>query len=327
MGYTPENISAAKVLIWDAGDGGSVLSGNRVMRHLLPQGLCPFRQLIPRIPTANLRATKCLQILSPSGEISCYIELPDAISDGDIGRVSFDFFLGASKQNYTSILFDVYCLFKVEATKELKDTIWNNWLVSLTEELGKCVPDDQHQEWYNRFLEDMVPKHSGSFDDAFFRETISPNVDFFQRLKEEMQDAFGLKGHRTTHTSPSVTNEILSSLRSITSAQDAKWNTASDLIDEGYKTLQRGKLADMLRTSTERAEVMAMVHRHRCGHPPLDRQHLPNPPSEEINDSSDSDNDSDKSDSESVQSSGPVLSDYDKSDGSEHEESTVGDSG
>ncbi|KAJ7830934.1 hypothetical protein B0H14DRAFT_2285121, partial [Mycena olivaceomarginata] len=39
MGYTPENVSAARVLIWDAGDGGSVLSGNRVMRHLLPQGV------------------------------------------------------------------------------------------------------------------------------------------------------------------------------------------------------------------------------------------------------------------------------------------------
>jgi hypothetical protein len=39
VGYTPENASAAKVLIWNAGDGGSVLSGGRVARHLLPQGI------------------------------------------------------------------------------------------------------------------------------------------------------------------------------------------------------------------------------------------------------------------------------------------------
>ncbi|KAJ7872775.1 hypothetical protein B0H14DRAFT_3562087, partial [Mycena olivaceomarginata] len=38
-GYTPENVSAARILIWEAGDGGSVLSGGRVARHLLPQGL------------------------------------------------------------------------------------------------------------------------------------------------------------------------------------------------------------------------------------------------------------------------------------------------
>lgn len=39
VGYTPENVSEARILIWDAGDGGSVLSGGRVMRHLLPQGV------------------------------------------------------------------------------------------------------------------------------------------------------------------------------------------------------------------------------------------------------------------------------------------------
>jgi hypothetical protein len=39
VGYTPENASAAKVLIWNAGDGGSVLSGGRVAHHLLPQGI------------------------------------------------------------------------------------------------------------------------------------------------------------------------------------------------------------------------------------------------------------------------------------------------
>lgn len=117
-----------------------------------------------------------------------------------------------------------------------------------------------------------------------------------------MQDAFSLKGHRKME------------------------HSASDLIDEGYRTLQRNELADMLRTSTERAEVMATVRRHRCGHPLPDQQHLPNPCNEEIDDSSDSDNNSDKSNSESVQSSGPV-SDCDKSDGSEHEERMIGDSG
>ncbi|KAJ7861536.1 hypothetical protein B0H14DRAFT_2349984, partial [Mycena olivaceomarginata] len=39
VGYMSENASAAKVLIWNAGDGDSVLSGGRVARHLLPQGI------------------------------------------------------------------------------------------------------------------------------------------------------------------------------------------------------------------------------------------------------------------------------------------------
>jgi hypothetical protein len=38
---------------------------------------------------------------------------------------------------------------------------------------------------------------------------------------------------------------------------------AKDLIDNGYTTLEKTKLADLLRTSTERAEVLAMIRQHR----------------------------------------------------------------
>ncbi|KAJ6449220.1 hypothetical protein C8R45DRAFT_1180873 [Mycena sanguinolenta] len=153
------------------------------------------------------------------------------------------FFASASKQNYTTILLDVYCLFKFEATKELKDAIWNNWVVNLTGELRKNVPDDELQEWHNRFHEDMVPKHGGSFDDPFFRETISPNVNFFQRLKEEMEKAFALKAHRKTHTSSSTTHEI-QTLTAMYRREKvhlfcpgrSKEHTATDLINEGYTT-------------------------------------------------------------------------------------------
>ncbi|KAJ7804194.1 hypothetical protein B0H14DRAFT_3154079 [Mycena olivaceomarginata] len=204
-------------------------------------------------------------------DILLYTELSDAISDSDIGRVCevlkllIFLFAGASKQNYTSILLDVYCLFKLEATKELKEAIWKQLAGQPDGGAGKCVPDDQLQEWHNRFQEDMVSKHGGSFDDPFFRETISPNVDFFQRLKEEMQEAFGLNCHRKTHTSPSVTNEIRMLMDMYRREQvhyfraGRKMEHASkDLIDAGYTKLDRGKLAELLRTSTERAEVMAM---------------------------------------------------------------------
>ncbi|KAJ7830933.1 hypothetical protein B0H14DRAFT_2365511 [Mycena olivaceomarginata] len=220
-------------------------------------------------------------------DILLYTELSDAISDGDIGRVCevlkllIFFFAGASKQNYTSILLDVYCLFKFEATKELKDAIWNNWLVSLTEELGKCVPDDQLQEWHNRFHEDMVPKHGGSEQVHYFRG-----------------------GRKMEHAS-------------------------KDVIDAGYTTLEKGKLAELLRTSTERAEVMATVRRHRRGHPPSDHPPLPNPSNEESN-VLDSDNDSDDGDSDSVQTGG-AKSDHNESDNPEYEEEeegrTIGGSG
>jgi hypothetical protein len=139
-------------------------------------------------------------------------------------------------------------------------------LVSLTEELGKCVPNDQLQEWHNRFHEDMVPKHGGSFNDPFFCDTISPNVDFFQCLKEEMQEAFGLKDHRKTHTSPSVINKLCMLMDMYCREQvhyfragQKMEHVSKDVIDAGYTTLDKGKLVELLRTLTERAKVMATV--------------------------------------------------------------------
>ncbi|KAJ7204741.1 hypothetical protein GGX14DRAFT_368689 [Mycena pura] len=304
VGYTPDNTSAARILIWDAGDGGSVLSGGRVMKHLLPQAVSlnaydSFENRIwtpglfhkrlnmvnaiaenhygpratkdpsalarsaaatdlyipPKLsncdfyPTVRTMRTVCeAQILDiwdlhyakhegllphfarlasqsalPSladlisyadslvsryisttawqtaldrdqfnkstelhkfmlgpawnpvhGEAAnepdsaahveaetfagdrvlanfilfrrdflLWLELSDALADGDIGRVvevlkiwTF-MFAGASKQNYATILLELYCLFRYEASKDLKDAIWNNWLINLLDELGK----------------------------------------------------------------------------------------------------------------------------------------------------------------------------------------------
>ncbi|KAF8151243.1 hypothetical protein K438DRAFT_1518529, partial [Mycena galopus ATCC 62051] len=425
-GYTPENVSAARILIWEAGDGGSVLSGGRVARHLLPQGLSlgvyesfenrlwtpglfhvqlnmingvaenHFGAKATSDPSSLSRAASLASLYIPSKPNSCdyypttrtmdtvfraqfldiwdleitqhhgllnhfeelntqnklpslddliteanklvrryasdrafetalsstefnrtpgsykfktgtpadaspsdgeseftgdrvlantiafrrdyllYLELSDAILEADIGRVceilkllTF-FFAGASKHNYAGILLDLYCLFKFEATEDLRHAIWNNWVINLKGEPRKNVPDDQLQEWHNKFHEDMVPRHGGSFDDPFFRETISPNVNFFQRLKEEMEQAFGLKAHRKSHTSADITGEI----RALTAMYQRENvhlfcagrildHEAKDLIDEGYKTLEKAKLADLLRTSTERAEVLAMIRQHR----------------------------------------------------------------
>ncbi|KAF8125896.1 hypothetical protein K438DRAFT_2001809 [Mycena galopus ATCC 62051] len=315
-GYTPENVSSARILIWEAGDGGSVLSGGRVARHLLPQGLSlgvyesfenrlwtpglfhvqlnmingvaenHFGAKATSDPSSLSRAASLASLHIPSKPSSCdyypttrtmdticraqfldiwdleisqhrglvdhfeelntqnklpslddllkeanklvrryasdrafetvlsstefnrspdpykfktgiqadasssggdsdftgdrvlansiafrrdyllYLELSDAILEADIGRVcevlkllTF-FFASASKHNYAGILLDLYCLFKFEATEDLKHAIWNNWVVNLTGEPRKNVPDDQLQEWHNKFHEDMVPRHA-----------------------------------------------------------------------------------------------------------------------------------------------------------------------
>ena len=61
-------------------------------------------------------------------------------------------------------------------------------------ELGKWIEGDLMQEHYNCWLEDMVSKKGGNFDDDFYRKTIAPNVNHFLRIKEVIKAGFGLKG-------------------------------------------------------------------------------------------------------------------------------------
>jgi len=57
---------------------------------------------------------------------------------------------------------------------------------------------DLLQEHYNRWLEDMVKKRGGDFDDNFYRNTHSPNVEHFLRIKEEIENAFDLTNRGKT---------------------------------------------------------------------------------------------------------------------------------
>lgn len=94
----------------------------------------------------------------------------------------------------------MYCLFWYESSKNLKDAIWNNWLVNITGELGRWIPDDLLQEHYNRWLEEIVEKSGKNFDDPFLRKVISPNVEFFLRLKEELEASLKLYKRSKSHT-------------------------------------------------------------------------------------------------------------------------------
>lgn len=113
-------------------------------------------------------------------------------------------FAGSSHQNYMTYLLEVYCLLRYDASQDLRDSILNNWLVNVTGELGKWIGGDLLQEHYNRWLEDMAKKRGGDFDDNFYRNTLSPNVEHFLRIKEVIENAFDLTNRGKTHTSPSV---------------------------------------------------------------------------------------------------------------------------
>jgi hypothetical protein len=84
----------------------------------------------------------------------------------------------------------------------------NNWLVNLTGECGQWLEGDLMQEHYNKWLEDMVRKKGGSFDDHFFQTMLAPNVNHFLQIKEEFELSFNLTPCSKTHTSPHLRSKF-----------------------------------------------------------------------------------------------------------------------
>ena len=180
-----------------------------------------------------------------------------------------------------------------EASDDLRDGILNNWLVNITGELGKWIEADLLQEHYNRWLEDMVKKRGGDFDDNFYRHTLSPNVDHFLRIKEEIENAFTLRSRGKTHTSPHLRDELRVLLALYKEENLHHFCTgrtlghaATNQFNKGYKRLDTTKLDDFITSSTAYADVIAdiQVHRQAEGGPEayseLQAQSPPQPDSE-----------------------------------------------
>ncbi|KIY66072.1 hypothetical protein CYLTODRAFT_412104 [Cylindrobasidium torrendii FP15055 ss-10] len=222
-------------------------------------------------------------------EWTMWEECTYAVSEGDIGRVWEVFkywifvFAGGGNHNYRSIILELYCLFRYKASVELKEAVWNNWLVNVTGELGKWIEDDLMQEHYNRWLEDMISKHGGKFEDPLFRETISPNVEFFINLKKEIEIGLGLYTRSQSHTSSdhSAEHKILRKIYRDDQVHffvsgRSKGHAAKDLFELGYHVLGNGKLQEFLEYTSADARLLADL-RHRPSPAPL-----PSKPSEPV---------------------------------------------
>jgi len=164
----------------------------------------------------------------------------------------------------------VYCLLRYEASDDLHNGIFNNWLVNISGELGKWIEADLLQEHYNRWLEDMVKKRGGDFDNNFYRHTLSPNVDHFLRIKEEIENAFSLQSRGKTHTSPHLRDELRVLIALYKEENLHLFYTgrtlghaATNQFNGGYRRLDSGKLDDFIFKSTAYADVIADIQAHK----------------------------------------------------------------
>lgn len=159
-------------------------------------------------------------------------------------------------------------MLRYEASKDLTNAILNNWLLKLKDELGKCIPGDLHQEHYNKWLEDMIQKHGGEFDNQFFRQTISPNVHHFLHIKEEVETAFNLQHRGKTHTSPHLSSELRLLLTTFKEEEVHLFRSGRSLghaavnqFARGWWRLEDDKLSDFLTKSTVLGDVLQEIRR------------------------------------------------------------------
>ncbi|KAJ6448022.1 hypothetical protein C8R45DRAFT_787866, partial [Mycena sanguinolenta] len=201
-----------------------------------------------------------------------WIEFAHAVPEGDIGRVweimkiwIFKF-AGSSHANYVNYLLEVYCMLRYEASKDLTNTILDNWLLNIKGELGRHLSGDLHQEHYNKWHEFMMKKHGGEFDDPFYRQTISPNVHHFLQIKEEVESAFDFKHRGQTHTSPSLRDELQLLMKMFKDeevhlfrARRSLGHAAVNQFARGWLRLDEEKLGAFLTKSTVLGDFLQQV--------------------------------------------------------------------
>lgn len=87
---------------------------------------------------------------------------------------------------------ELFCNFKWEFGEHLTQAILKNRVVNLKGRPGHFIEGDLMQELFNFWLEDIAEHKGNEFEEPYYRETVSPNVDGFLELKDEMEDNVAL---------------------------------------------------------------------------------------------------------------------------------------
>ena len=159
-------------------------------------------------------------------------------------------------------MLEIYCLLHYDATDNLKNGILNNWLVNVKGQPGSWIERDLLQEHYNKWLEDLIGVHGGSFNDDLYRKTVAPNIEAFLRLKEEFESAFELKWRSKSHTSPHLRDEYHALLKMLCEeevhffrSKRSMGHVVVNLFDAGY-CIVRGKIPMFINKSNKRVETL-----------------------------------------------------------------------
>ena len=140
-----------------------------------------------------------------------------------------------------------------------------NWLVNRKGLPGHFLEMDLMQEHFNFWLEDLADHKGKEFDEPFYRDVLSMNVDHFLQLKDEMEEVTALKARTKKHGSTDMDNEMRTILAKFRDEQVNCFRVgrneailAPDNFVLGMQELERHKIKSFITKSTITSSILRM---------------------------------------------------------------------
>ncbi|KAK3843879.1 MAG: LOW QUALITY PROTEIN: hypothetical protein J3R72DRAFT_440193, partial [Linnemannia gamsii] len=187
-----------------------------------------------------------------------YIELGDAIKQGDVGRIeavllpiTIMFQAGGTK-NYANQLLRLAFDIRHIWTEQRTDAIFSSWLVNTTGKAGGWIPSDLYQEHNNLFTKVRYSAKGSNRTFANMSQDSSVNCRTYGVIKANVTKAFGVSHNSGFHSTVSATKDVRRVVRSLEElgvlgintrpAKDHTIKPAKDLHFLGQKNMIHGNL-------------------------------------------------------------------------------------
>ncbi|KAK3827116.1 MAG: hypothetical protein JOS17DRAFT_791887 [Linnemannia elongata] len=143
-----------------------------------------------------------------------YIELGDAIKQGDVGRIEAVLvpitvmFQAGGTKNYANLLLQLAFDIRHTWTELRTDAIFSSWLVNTTGKAGGWIPSDLYQEHNNLYTKVRYAAKGSNRTFANMSQDSSVNCRTYGVIKANVTKAFGVSHNSGFHSTVSAAKDV-----------------------------------------------------------------------------------------------------------------------
>ncbi|KAF9016871.1 hypothetical protein BGZ52_005527, partial [Haplosporangium bisporale] len=193
-----------------------------------------------------------------------YIELGDAIKQGDVGRIEAVLmpitvmFQAGGTKNYANLLLRLAFDIRHTWTELRTDAIFSSWLVNTTGKAGGWIPSDLYQEHNNLYTKVRYAAKGSNRTFVNMSQDSSVNCRTYGFIKANVTKAFGVSHNSGFHSTVSAAKDVGRVVQSLEErgvlgintrpAKDHTITPAKDLYFLGQKNMIQGDLESFHRS-------------------------------------------------------------------------------